>query len=119
MPFSYAVINTFIAAAMSIACCYASDRAFAQDEPWSDLDFGAPAVNVMGDMPRAWHQYWDVPAWNADSTVLLITGGEDGKDLHLVRDFASDPKHERLPDLGHWYYARWSQQDPSILCYIK
>jgi hypothetical protein len=98
--------------------------------PWADtLDRlphpGDPGIRrVAGNLPRAWHQYYGVQAWNADSSVLMLTAGKRQaagrgwiRDHYLVRDIENpEPEHH---ELRSYKYVHWSVTDPEVLYLSK
>jgi hypothetical protein len=87
---------------------------------WSEsataaVEDGKTVWKVSGGLPRANHQYYDVPAWNCNGSALLIQG--ERKKRYVIRAIGSLPEAiPLLPDKAA--YMKWDVHDPDVFYYL-
>ena len=70
---------------------------------------------VTADLDGAYHQYFAVPAWNADGSRLLVIRKRDGKKKAWIIDDRGDDgfgEPEELPLDVFYFYLQWDAKDP-------
>ena len=71
--------------------------------------------HVSAGIDYAYHQYYDVPAWNCDGSILLLRGINSR--VYLAQKTGQAPVELKLPELPQ-RYLQWDQTKPQILYYI-
>ena len=77
---------------------------------------------VTTGLDGAYHQYFAVPAWNADGSKLLVVRKQDGeKKAWVIEDHGdgifAEPRE--LPISVFYFFMHWSATDPSLLYFTK
>lgn len=72
------------------------------------------SCHVSLGIKYAYHQYYDIPAWNCNGSVLLFRG--EGR-VYLVRKLGQAPIELKLTSKPA-EYLQWDRNDPDILFYV-
>lgn len=77
-----------------------------------------PCRKVTSGLDGAYHQYFAVPAWNADGSKLLVVRKRDGKKkAWIIEDRGNgefgEPKE--LPIDVFYFFMQWDAKNPSLL----
>jgi len=75
---------------------------------------------VSGSIPAAYHQYYDVPAWNCNGSKLLFRS-ESERDVYMISRIGEEPcKIEVHPKMGRGgdNYVQWDVSSPDVFYYV-
>lgn len=73
---------------------------------------------VTGQLDGAYHQYFALPAWNADGSKLLVVRKRDGrKKAWIIDDYGNGAfgRPRELPLKAFHFYLQWDAKNPRLL----
>ena len=73
---------------------------------------------VTGQLDGAYHQYFALPAWNADGSKLLVVRKRDGrKKAWIIDDYENGAfgRPRELPLKAFYFYLQWDAKNPRLL----
>ncbi len=75
---------------------------------------------VTNDLEGAYHQYFAVPAWNADGSRLLVVRKRNGRKKAWIMDDRGGGEYgkpKELPLDVFYFFLQWDAKDPRLLYY--
>lgn len=77
---------------------------------------------VSEGLASAYHQYYDVPAWNCDGSKLMFASLQGSNQMYVVSGLEDPPQVVHLASAGSRReddYVQWDRKDPNVFYYFK